>query len=64
MGDTLLTAQKGEARLYAVACPETRETAPLVSQSRLTAYLRPFTSEADARAALVAAGGILEGVGE
>jgi len=57
MGNVLLTARGPIGPLHAYVVPETRVSDPQVSDHRLSAFLRPFSDENVALAALAAAGG-------
>jgi hypothetical protein len=57
MADTLLSAETSSGVLYACVSAGTRTDDPIATPERLTAFLRPFTGETEARAVLEAAGG-------
>lgn len=57
MSSRVLTAERDDETLFACIVEGTRETAPSVSSRRLSAFLRPFRSEGEARVALANAGG-------
>lgn len=57
MADLRLVADGPDGLLHACVAVGTVTDTPQVSPHRLSAFLKPFASEEDATAALVAAGG-------